>query len=251
MKRCFALLMMVLLVGQASIALGTAMTHPINWASGIEGSTHQEWYFGPNNMGGDPLAPSPIVADVDENDYGIPTMEIFPVIDPLNPTMSGWQSEKWGRDGVWPLSGTAEATIPNTDEPNPWKWIEVQIVWAPEETVGIGEHPCVYGYLFDALGEVNYDSGIEASELAKEPLELVDPCAEEGDPLFGYQWYRSTYLIVIEPNPDKELVHIGGSIYIDEVIIDTLCFPEPATMSLLVMGGSVLLLRQRRKIRQR
>jgi hypothetical protein len=69
-------------------------------------------------------------------------------------------------------------------------------------------------------------------------------------PLFG-GWHQATYKGEILPNPDSEIFHItpsnptGGPVsaplYIDGMIIETQCIPEPA--SLLVMSLGVLIAR--------
>ena len=42
------------------------------------------------------------------------------------------------------------------------------------------------------------------------------------------------------------LFTIGGDVFVDQLVVDTICIPEPATMSLLALGGLALLRRKRR-----
>jgi len=68
-------------------------------------------------------------------------------------------------------------------------------------------------------------------------------------------WITDTFWFYIEPNPEGEWIGLyvdegeEGSFYpayIDQVIIDTICVPEPATLSLLAVAG-VAVIRRRRK----
>jgi len=56
----------------------------------------------------------------------------------------------------------------------------------------------------------------------------------------------------IEPNPVHEMVEIEnllagmpGASAVSEVIVDTICVPEPATLGLLALGGVALIRRKR------
>ncbi len=60
-------------------------------------------------------------------------------------------------------------------------------------------------------------------------------------------WITAAYDFTIEPNPDKEYIGLKFSsypAYVDQVVIDTWCVPEPATLALL-LGGLALLNRKR------
>ena len=63
-------------------------------------------------------------------------------------------------------------------------------------------------------------------------------------------WITDVYLVEIQPNPASEYVYLFAEdslgdpyypAYIDQVVIDTICVPEPATLGLLLIGGLALL----------
>ena len=106
--------------------------------------------------------------------------------------------------------------FPNYPPPNPYKDIWVQITWAPEAQYG---EPTV---------KVQPE-GIEPGVIV--PLDPQSPIDMPGT------WYHSTYKVRIEPNPPWELIVIQGSVYVDEVVVDTYCVPEPGGMLALITGS--------------
>jgi len=74
------------------------------------------------------------------------------------------------------------------------------------------------------------------------PVKLTD----EGQVPLGDGWFESTYTWRIPGNPLDESFTIGGTIDVDEIVIDTWCVPEAATFVLLGLGGS-LVVRRRKK----
>ncbi len=136
---------------------------------------------------------------------------------------SGWMPDFEGHGGVLPLSGSIRIDIPNYPDPNPYKDIIVQLVWAPETPRG---NPVV-----EALPD-HQDFG---------EFGMLEETA-----LLDGPWRYSKYKIHLEPNPAYEQVWISGSIMVDSIIVDTICVPEPVTMLLLGLGG--LVLRNRRKV---
>jgi hypothetical protein len=129
------------------------------------------------------------------------------------------------RQGIFPLSGWIDVIVDNHNPPNEFKWVWVQLTWA-QEFAGGHSQPA-----FSNLSPAPVD-----------PPVLID----EVDHLDG--WYTSTYEWFIRPNPPFEEFTIGfdtgGGILVDELVIDTWCIPEPATMGLLLVGG-LLTLRRR------
>ena len=65
----------------------------------------------------------------------------------------------------------------------------------------------------------------------------------------GDGWTLSKFLIVADVfNPDVEFLGLFPSlpIALDEIVIDTICIPEPITISLLGLGGLLLIRRRKR-----
>ena len=124
-----------------------------------------------------------------------------------------WWDSWEGRQGVWPLSGAMEMLLFNRPEPLPYKDIQIQITWMPQVPRA---EPVVTELMWGGTGE------------------LIDEIPLSSD------WTHSTYMIHLEPNPDMETVWIEGSIMVDEVVIDTICIPEPMTLSLLALGALAL-----------
>ena len=63
-----------------------------------------------------------------------------------------------------------------------------------------------------------------------------------------HYYYHAIWEITIEPNPDEEWIWVRPrdcTVYVDEVVIDTICIPEPASLGLLfVTSGLVAFIRR-------
>jgi hypothetical protein len=119
--------------------------------------------------------------------------------------------------------------LPNYDQ-NPLKEVYFQITLRP---VAAGQH----------VGGVNVWASIGGTPLPGYngdylPLSLV--MASQPD---QQGWMTEVYSFNIQPNPDREAFTLNFSsypAYIDQVVIDTWCIPEPATMLLLAAGAIAL-----------
>ncbi|MCC7147447.1 MAG: PEP-CTERM sorting domain-containing protein [Phycisphaeraceae bacterium] len=172
---------------------------------GQDGTTWAEWTFSTSDPTPDP--------DQGYNPYGVTDLVVYPGVGQV------WWATLEGRDGVWPLSGEIWATIPNRPQPLPWKDIWIQLTWKPQAP---GTSPIV---------------------LTTAP-DTVYGTLEQTTDLDG-PWVHSVFSIRLEPNPNIETILITGGIDVDQLVIDTRCVPEPASIGMLVLGGLGLLRRRR------
>lgn len=154
--------------------------------------------------------------DVFDNPFGPPELEV-------NPFGDGWLPSYNGRQGVWTLSGDIFVDIPNFPEPLDMKWIWIQLTWAP-----IPFEPNPFPTVVEEL--------TPGGPYAGESINVI--------PIGPEDWIHETFLIELFPNPDRERIHIFGDIYVDELVIDTICIPEPAGMLMLVVALAGLLTRR-------
>jgi hypothetical protein len=155
--------------------------------------------------------PNPL-PDLGNYPWGPPSTTVTPGL------FQNWMPEWQGRFGVWPLSGEIVTTIPNQPLLLPFKDIWIQLTWARQAP-----------NTWPAVSETRF--GVASSLVQELPL--------------PGGWFHSTYLIHLEPNPDWERILITGSVNVDEMVIDTRCFPEPTTLCLLAAGAMALLHRRR------
>ncbi len=208
-------ILIVLLGGMFSVVHADDINPPTLWQRGEPGSTYQQWEFSSDNI-------NP-VPDFLDNPFGTPVLTVYPD-DP-------WLEEWGGHSGVWSLSGAIQTEIPNYQILNDYKLIQIQLTWSTEFPVPVAPVVIIES---DPVGEVT---------LLDEETIILGPT---GVPSAGDNWYHTTFLYEIVPNPNIETITISGTIMVDELVIDTICVPEPATMSLLVIGGIALLIRRRK-----
>jgi hypothetical protein len=185
---------------------------PPSWR-GTEGSTLQAWGFGT----ADPKPPP----DKVQNPYGTPALTVRPVGD--------WQAVLDGREGVWPLSGEVDLYIPNRLALLDFKEIWIQLLWKPQAG---NPNPALPDEPATAL-------------VANPPPELIVMTYQDVVQPDG--WILRTTHITLERNPVEEWITMKGDIWVDCVIIDTRCVPEPTAIAFLAIGGLVIPVLRRRR----
>lgn len=172
-------------------------------------STFALWEF---NYPGDPTAPGYYpFPDQWYNPFGPPTVNVYP-----GPGME-WLPEYQGHQGVWPLSGEMTFFLPNFPDPYLEKRIWLQVTF--QNQAGGGG------------GFVDTNPPMDSFE-TQQFLDLGDG------------WYHQTIEIVIRPNPEFEFLFLYGDINVDQVVIDTICIPEPASLGLLALLAPLALRRR-------
>jgi len=184
---------------------------------GQEGTTYEEWRFDDDI--------NPAVPEVINNLYGQATATIT-----IGDLGEGWLYDLLGgsQTGYWDLGGEGgqiTLDIDNRPEPLPYKEIWLQVTYY----VGISVAPIV---------------DVPGADLLSTQTILVE------EDIFG-GWFLDQTVWRIEPNPPYEQIILmsdvsGGSV-VDQIVVDTICIPEPASIGLLVLGGLMVLRKRRQK----
>lgn len=132
-----------------------------------------------------------------------------------------------GREGILYYDAFDSITIdiPNANNDNPVKEIWMQVTY----------------YVFFDFPSLSYAIEGSGGESTRFGSGSIDPT-----PL-GNGWYYEAVHWIIEPNPAAETITLESffdDIYIDQLHIDTICIPEPASLSMLV-GLGLLMIRRR------
>jgi hypothetical protein len=154
----------------------------------------------------------------DSNSTPSPNEVVNPLGDPTLTVVdefSLWLASDKGHNGVWKFEHYTVVDIPNFDNSNPTKEVWIQITGSSDDS----SLPLVYA------------EPIAWSTLNN--LEQVDA-----------DYYHATYSIVIEPNPTSESIYIEArncTLYVDEIVVDTICRSGSPTLSLHTPNGGELL----------
>jgi len=211
------LLAVVVCVAVAAPALADDFLPP-EWR-GNENTTLQKWEFIDNQMTMIPPEPG----------WGTPlpsthVLEVVP--DPTHPEWIPEDDATWygsGRQGIWPLSGHMDVMVDNFNPLNDWKVMWIQLTW--HESVS-GAKPQIEGLT--------------------PPFTTQEIVYESEQPLCG-GWMHTAWEVWIMDNPPDETFQIYGDVLVDELVVDTWCMPEPATLGLLSLGGLAMAAARRRR----
>ncbi len=196
----------IALAAVAGVSASMAVADDLNpppWR-GQPDTTFQHWTFGPNSPSG---APDPGY----NNPNGTPFMN-------SSDGGSFWEPTVNGRIGVWGVtSGFLHFRVPNDNEPDAIaKYIWIQVTWAGQVPPGV--------------------NGVSSTDHDFVPL---------GDPqtiALADGWFHTTFQFSLKECPEWEDIFItnpgvtGAPLYIDQVVIDTICVPAPATGALAFVG---------------
>jgi len=184
------------------------------WDATYPTATYQQWEFS--------LPDNPALPEIIDNPYGPGTepaasLEIMGSDDwrpdwdgPTGDPVPGWHIDDPAGGGVW-------IHIFNEPDPNLWKLIFVQVTSTK------------------APGNISTSPGGSVSF----PFPQIQHTNASGQ-FTG--WYTYPFLITIPENPPEEWIHIDFpySTIIDEIVVDTICIPEPS-LAVLALAGMFML----------
>lgn len=210
------LLIAIAVVGLVSPAVLADDLNPPPWARGTEYTTYQAWDAWTNGVNGVYEA---------EDFFTSPNALENPWI--YAPGGSLW-GDYDGRDAlVIADENPIEIWLPNwPEDQDRYKEVYLQIVW-------------------------HWDGGIDIPELAW-PVGYSPDILVQAQPLGDNWFYEQYHWLIDDFNPDFELITIQAvgamrsapNLIIDQIIVDTICAPEPATLSLFALGAFVLIRRR-------
>ncbi len=218
MTRNLKSLAFVLAVMHVSMIAFADDTVPPPWQRFQPNTTTQEWTF-----------PDPVLQHAADNNSIYWNPNGVPMQLDTSHVGGGieWLPTRSGRDGIYavnPGGGMLVFSLPNDPTPRPEKHIWAQITWSVA-------------------------SGTNSVDLVpfggSEPPVTVEDGTDMGD-----GWRHSTFSYVLRPNPALEFYQIRNLsnevLFIDQVVFDTECVPEPASMLALTLGACALAKKRRR-----
>lgn len=204
-----------LIISAIAVFLGIASTGfaddraPQPWVRQSDGTTYQSWDFSTSDY--EPAPDSSFY-----NPYGTPTLFIS-------------ENSLWS-DGVWSLSREIDVGILNRPNPFEKKEIWLQLTWM-ENQEDLSHLPPIPQIGATGIPMSDHD---HSEIFNKGTIDLQDG------------WKHTTYEINLYPNPEAEWISIKGDISVDQLVIDTRCIPEPATIVLLGAGALITAFRRKK-----
>ena len=227
--RCWVLVLVMMLM---SGVVSAKDIHDPPWDPFAPNQTSQAWEFGlpvgvPPFIPGDPLDFVQIEPNVPfDNPYGVP----YVVVNGPAQLEEVQEGPDGGPTVTLHIGETGQETgplvpvdiwVPNFPEPNLYKEIFLQITADKSITP-------------------------QGDPITTTPAGTNNPSPY---PSIQHQgtWYTYNSHLTISPNPDGEWIHLmlAPCTNIEEIVIDTVCIPEPASLMLLGLGGMAMLRRRR------
>ena len=215
----------ILLVGVSTVSATIVNNTPPSWPRGGSDTTCQAWGF--NN------ANNPADLDIDLNPFGTPSAQVYgvdpPPSIPFDPYNTFWKDQDNGHQGVWRIYGESFLLLymPNLPVQNEQKIVQLQMTYYASGYTGADPELMIFSTPTATDVAVNQISKVQVDE---------------------HFYYHVIWEIAIEPNPNEEWIKIQPrdcTIYLDEVVVDTICIPEPATITLLSLSALAMLKKRR------
>jgi hypothetical protein len=216
--------MLALCVCLVSGALADDFNPPAWYDDDDPSNTRQAWEFDTDT--GTSFAPEEV-----DNPFGSPSCNIGGYADWIEAFVGGPYGLRTGVLQAGMAGDYIEFEIPNDADPLKYKEIVVLLTVATTNE--------------DFVEQI--ETTVTATGSSAERTDLIQGAAADG-------WYYIEDHWTITPQPDSETYRLelksgwnsGTALWLDEAVIYTHCVPEPATMSLVALGGLALLRRRRR-----